>query len=30
MSFLRAHDCDEIEGYYFSKPLAFDEVPDKL
>ena len=20
MSFLRAHQCDEIQGYYFSKP----------
>jgi EAL domain-containing protein (putative c-di-GMP-specific phosphodiesterase class I) len=26
MSFLRAHQCDEIQGYYFSKPLAVDEV----
>jgi EAL domain-containing protein (putative c-di-GMP-specific phosphodiesterase class I) len=30
MSFLRAHQCDEIQGYYFSKPLMADEVPDKL
>jgi diguanylate cyclase (GGDEF)-like protein/PAS domain S-box-containing protein len=30
MSFLRAHQCDEIQGYYFSKPLAFDKVADKL
>ena len=30
MSFLRAHHCDEIQGYYFSKPLAVDEVADKL
>jgi EAL domain-containing protein (putative c-di-GMP-specific phosphodiesterase class I) len=30
MSFLRARQCDEIQGYYFSKPLAVDEVPDKL
>jgi diguanylate cyclase (GGDEF)-like protein/PAS domain S-box-containing protein len=30
MSFLRAHQCDEIQGYYFSKPLAVDQVPDKL
>jgi len=30
MSFLRAHQCDEIQGYYFSKPLATDEVADKL
>jgi diguanylate cyclase (GGDEF)-like protein/PAS domain S-box-containing protein len=30
MSFLRAHHCDEIQGYYFSKPLSPDEVFDKL
>jgi diguanylate cyclase (GGDEF)-like protein len=30
MSFLREHQCDEIQGYYFSKPLAFDKVADKL
>ena len=30
MSFLRAHECDEIQGYYFSKPLAVDKVADKL
>jgi len=30
MSFLRKHHCDEIQGYYFSKPLAFDKVADKL
>jgi diguanylate cyclase (GGDEF)-like protein/PAS domain S-box-containing protein len=30
MSFLRAHRCDEIQGYYFSKPLAVDKVADKL
>jgi len=30
MSFLRAHQCDEIQGYYFSKPLAMDKVADKL
>jgi EAL domain-containing protein (putative c-di-GMP-specific phosphodiesterase class I) len=30
MSFLRAHKCDEIQGYYFSKPLAVDKVADKL
>jgi len=30
MSFLRAHQCDEIQGYYFSKPLPLDEVADKL
>ena len=30
LSFLRAHQCDEIQGYYFSKPLPADELADKL
>ncbi|MGA8539692.1 MAG: bifunctional diguanylate cyclase/phosphodiesterase, partial [Terriglobales bacterium] len=30
MSFLRAHHCDEIQGYYFSKPLSADDVFDIL
>ncbi|MGC2476682.1 MAG: EAL domain-containing protein [Candidatus Sulfotelmatobacter sp.] len=30
MSFLRSHQCDEIQGYYFSKPLRVDQVADKL
>jgi predicted signal transduction protein with EAL and GGDEF domain len=30
MSFLRARQCDEIQGYYFSKPLAVDKVAEKL
>jgi diguanylate cyclase (GGDEF)-like protein/PAS domain S-box-containing protein len=30
VSFLRAHQCDESQGYYFSKPLAVDKVADKL
>jgi len=30
MSFLRTHHCDEIQGYYFSKPLAVDKVAGKL
>jgi diguanylate cyclase (GGDEF)-like protein/PAS domain S-box-containing protein len=30
MSFLRTHQCDEIQGYYFSKPLRVDKVSDKL
>ena len=30
MSFLRTHQCDEIQGYYFSKPLAVNDVADKL
>jgi diguanylate cyclase (GGDEF)-like protein len=30
LSFLRAHQCDEIQGYYFCKPLRLDEIGDKL
>lgn len=30
MSFLQAHHCDEIQGYYFSKPLSVTDVADKL
>jgi diguanylate cyclase (GGDEF)-like protein/PAS domain S-box-containing protein len=30
MSFLRKNRCDEIQGYYFAKPLAVDKVADKL
>jgi len=30
MSFLREHGCDEIQGYYFSKPITAVEVADKL
>ena len=30
MTFLRAHQCDEVQGYYFSKPLAVDKVAEKL
>ena len=30
MSFLRIHHCDEIQGYYFSRPLAVDKVAEKL
>jgi diguanylate cyclase (GGDEF)-like protein/PAS domain S-box-containing protein len=30
MSFLRAHNCDEIQGYYFSKPLAADAFAEKV
>jgi diguanylate cyclase (GGDEF)-like protein/PAS domain S-box-containing protein len=26
MSFLRGHQCDEIQGYYFSKPVPADEA----
>jgi EAL domain-containing protein (putative c-di-GMP-specific phosphodiesterase class I) len=30
MAFLREHRCDEIQGYYFSKPLTVDEAAEKL
>ena len=30
MSFLRTHQCNEIQGYYFSKPLTVYAVADKL
>jgi diguanylate cyclase (GGDEF)-like protein/PAS domain S-box-containing protein len=30
MSFLRGHQCDEVQGYYVSRPLAADKVPEKL
>ena len=28
--FLQAQECDEIQGYYFSRPLTADKVADKL
>jgi EAL domain-containing protein (putative c-di-GMP-specific phosphodiesterase class I) len=30
MTFLRSHQCNEIQGYYFSKPLTAEQVADKL
>lgn len=30
LSFLRAHQCDEIQGYYFSRPLSADKVAEML
>jgi ActR/RegA family two-component response regulator len=30
MSFLKKNRCDEIQGYYFSKPLAVEKVASKL
>ena len=30
MAFLRAQHCDEIQGYYFSRPLTVDSVADAL
>jgi len=30
MSFLRARQCDEIQGYYFSKPLPADACAEKV
>ena len=29
-SFLRAHLCDGIQGYYFCKPLPVEDIPGKL
>jgi EAL domain-containing protein (putative c-di-GMP-specific phosphodiesterase class I) len=25
-SFLQAHRCDEVQGYYFSEPISADEA----
>jgi len=30
MLFLREHDCDEVQGYYFSRPLAVDDFSAKV
>ena len=30
MSFLREHQCDEFQGFYFSKPLRVSEIGEKL
>jgi diguanylate cyclase (GGDEF)-like protein/PAS domain S-box-containing protein len=30
LSFLREHQCDEIQGYYFSKPISADEAGNML
>jgi EAL domain-containing protein (putative c-di-GMP-specific phosphodiesterase class I) len=30
LDFLRAHQCDEIQGFYFSKPLPANEFPRML
>lgn len=30
VNFLKKHDCCEVQGYYFSKPLAINEVEDYL
>jgi EAL domain-containing protein (putative c-di-GMP-specific phosphodiesterase class I) len=30
LAFLCAHRCDEIQGYYFSKPLTADRIPEML
>jgi len=29
-SFLRLHQCDEIQGYYFSKPLSAEDAAERL
>ena len=28
VEYLRSIDCDEIQGYFYSKPVAVDEFPD--
>ena len=30
MSFLRKHECDEVQGYYFSRPLSVEDYSAKL
>ena len=30
LAFLRAHQCDEFQGYYFSPPLTVDKLSEKL
>ncbi|PKN78614.1 MAG: GGDEF domain-containing protein, partial [Deltaproteobacteria bacterium HGW-Deltaproteobacteria-1] len=30
MDFLRQHSCDEMQGYYFSKPVVADEFANLL
>jgi EAL domain-containing protein (putative c-di-GMP-specific phosphodiesterase class I) len=30
MSFLRSHQCNEIQGYFFSKPLTAENAAEKL
>jgi diguanylate cyclase (GGDEF)-like protein len=30
MSFLKEHHCDEIQGYYFSRPLTVEQIDEKL
>ncbi len=30
MLFLREHDCDEVQGYYFSRPLAVSDFSEKV
>jgi len=29
MAFLRDHLCDEIQGYFFSKPITASEIAEK-
>ncbi|HEY5214802.1 MAG TPA: hypothetical protein VIJ38_17450, partial [Acidobacteriaceae bacterium] len=30
LAFLKAHDCDEAQGFYFSKPVPAEQFADLL
>jgi EAL domain-containing protein (putative c-di-GMP-specific phosphodiesterase class I) len=30
LSFLREHECDECQGYYFSRPLSVQDAANRL
>jgi EAL domain-containing protein (putative c-di-GMP-specific phosphodiesterase class I) len=30
LAFLREYECDEIQGYYFSKPISGAELENKM
>jgi EAL domain-containing protein (putative c-di-GMP-specific phosphodiesterase class I) len=27
IAFLQAHECDEVQGYFISKPVPSDQIP---